>query len=266
MLSSDDLRQGRYLVLLDILGFRHWVRRGHTEDIYETVDRALQACNRWEHLNRFFKAIYYADTLLFYQGPPGYSHRGYLDAYALGGLLFSVLLANRIPARGAITFGELLVRTDSEARHTVVIGKAHLEAYEAQRKEKWLGITICPSAWQPFEGDDPGTIEALEREGRWRRREDSVLLLNPLMKLPGCFLADCAGEMTLPYEQWDTPDFPNDLRAFRFITEQAKHYAAHGDYSSRHAVKYHTTVAFFRDVLGDECFAWAERVSGKLPG
>lgn len=263
-MDSELLRTGRYLLLLDILGFRKRVESRQADEIYKIVDLALQTCHRWEELNQAFRTIYFSDTLIFYQEPLEYGDWAFLDAYAIGGMLLSALLARGIPARGAITFGEFVVRKDSDGRHNIFFGKALIEAYEAERNENWVGITISPSAWKPFEQFNAGSVGAFEREGVWRRRNDDVLLLNPFIKLRNWFPYDSIGEISGPYEKWDAPEFPNDLRAFRFINDQAKAYARQGDFSGREAVKYYATVAFLREVLPDGCFEWAEKISAGL--
>ena len=261
---TASMQTGRYILLLDILGFRESVESHRAEEVYKIVDYALQTCNRWEELNGVFKTIYFSDTIIFYQEPIGYGDWAFLDVYAIGGMLLSALLAYEIPARGAISFGEFEVRRDNDEKHNIFFGKALIEAYDAERKENWIGITICPSAWKVYEKINPGTVEALEHEGVWSLRNDGVLLLNPLIKLRGGFLDHLIGEVSGPYEEWNTPEFPNDLRAFRFINDRAKDYARRGDFSGPEAVKYHATVAFFREVLQADCFEWAERITADL--
>ncbi|MNP72674.1 hypothetical protein D3C76_1692760 [compost metagenome] len=85
-------------------------------------------------------------------------------------MVLSALLAAGVPARGAISFGEFEVDFDSTGRHHVYFGKALIEAYKAEQREKWIGITIMPSAWKPFEAEKPGIIDAFAREKVWLKR------------------------------------------------------------------------------------------------
>src|SRR5687768_10442649 len=112
---NSSLREGRYLLFLDILGFSELVESKSAQEIYEVIDRALGAFDRWEELNGLFRTIYFSDTFLFYQVPKGYGSAAFLDVYAIGGMLLSALLAAGIPARGAISFGEFEV--DASRRH-----------------------------------------------------------------------------------------------------------------------------------------------------
>lgn len=256
---------GRYLLLLDILGFQKLLATKGSEDVYRTIDAALQPCYKWERWNGNFKTIYYADTLLFYQYLP-HIHSGFLDVYAIGRMIFSALLAQGIPTRGAIAYGDFLVKGDTENRHNIFVGKAHLEAYQAEQLENWIGISVCPSAWKAFEEEgEKGAIERLAQEGCWRiRQSDEVLLLNPFGKLRHAFQDDLLGQISLPYHEWDVPEFPNDLKGFRFLIDQSSQFKRNGDFTGKVAVKYHNTVVFLQDVLGKDCFAWADKISGSF--
>ena len=254
-------KYGRYILFLDLLGFSNMVETREPEEIYAVIDSALQSFNRWEEANQQFKTIYFSDTFLFYQELKGYGDWAFLDVYAIGAMLLSALLAEQIPARGSITFGEFEVREDSNKKHQIYYGKALIEAYKAEKKEQWIGITIQPSAWIPYETFNKGNVESFEHERIWKRRNDAVLLLNPFTKIRAWYEDDLIGEINRPYMEWDVPAFPNDIRGFRFLHDQAKDYAKRGDYSGREAIKYHATVAFLRDILGKEMYEWAMKIS-----
>ncbi|VVO18785.1 hypothetical protein PS691_04018 [Pseudomonas fluorescens] len=264
MNRSNSLNEGRYLLFLDILGFSDLVETRPTKEIYDVIDSALNAFGRWEKLNGLFKTIYFSDTFLFYQDPKGYGNWAFLDVYAIGSMVLSAMLAAGIAARGAISFGEFEVELDSSGRHQVYFGKALIEAYKAEQQEKWIGITVLPSAWEPYEAANPGMIDAFAREKVWLRRADGVLLLNPLIKLRGWYGLAGMGEVEKPYSKWDAPEFPNDILALKFIRVKAESYAAIQDFTSPVAIKFHTTHKFLKDVLGDECYAWGQQAA--LPG
>ena len=221
----------------------------------------LAVFSKWEELNQQFRTIYFSDTFLFYQEAKGYNDKAFLDVYGIGAMLLSALLAQEIPARGSIVFGEFEVKNDSQDRHQLYFGKALVEAYRAEQKEQWIGITIQPSAWRPYENDNKNSVGRFEDEGVWKRREDDVLLLNPFIKLCGWYLYDLLGEVSQPYMQWDQPEFPNDILGFRYLIDTASQYAKNSDFSGREAVKYHATVAFLREVMGADIFQWANRIS-----
>lgn len=257
----SSIKNGRYLLYLDILGFSSLVNERSAEDIYTVIDNALQAFLRWEKRNKQFKTIYFSDTFLFYQETKGYGDWAFLDIFAIGAMVLSALLSKGIPARGSITFGEFEVRSDSTSRHQVYFGKALIEAYQSEKKENWIGIAIQPSAWLPFEASNNGTIQVYEKEGIWRIRNDGVLLLNPFINLRGRYESDLIGENNVSYKDWDSPEFSNDIKAFRFLTEKTQKYSQKGDFSSREAVKYYSTTAFLKDVMGGNIYGWAESIS-----
>jgi hypothetical protein len=246
---------------LDILGFSDLVEERNPEDIYAVIDSALQSFTRWEELNKLFKTIYFSDTFLFYQENKGYGDWAFLDVYGIGAMLMSALLAQGIPVRGSITFGEFEVRNDSSNKHQIYFGKALIEAYKTEKRENWIGITIQPSAWKPYEARNKGTIKIFESEKVWKCREDGVLLLNPFIKLRSWYQDDLIGEIDKPYMDWDQPEFPNDIRGFKFLREKAAGYAKRGDFSGRESVKYHTTLAFLREILGQEIYEWGSKIA-----
>ncbi len=254
---------GRYLLFMDILGFSQLVHEKGSEEVYSTITSALDEFDRWEHLNRQFRTIHFSDTFIFYQEPKGYGDWAFLDVYAIGGMLLTALLAKGIAARGAISFGEFEVKPDNAKRREVYFGSALIEAYLAEQKENWIGITILQSAWKPYDESTNGNIARYETdyEKAWLRKKDT-LLLNPFIKLRGWYEKDQIGEIDKPYEEWDPPDFPNEIAAFRFIHDEAQRYAEANDFSGRVAAKYHATKAFFKSVLGDDVYEWACMISG----
>ena len=71
---------------------------------------------------------------------------------------------------------------------------------------------------------------------------------------------DLIGEILAPYTEWDTPDFPNEIRALQFLSQKAGNFARRGDFSGKIAVKYHATIAFLKDVLGEEVYEWVNKI------
>ncbi len=254
-------QNGRYLLFIDILGFSELVANKGSEEVYRTVTNALDEFDRWESLNGDFRTIYFSDTFIFYQNSKGYGDWAFLDVYAIGGMVLSALLAKGIAARGAISFGDFEVMPDNSNKRQVYFGAALIEAYLAEQKENWIGISILPSAWKPFDEATNGNVARFEREQAWLRKND-ILLLNPFIKLRGWYDYDQLGEIEKPYDEWDAPDFPNEIAAFRFIHSQSQRFIAANDFAGRVASKYHATVAFLKSVLGDAKYQWACEISG----
>lgn len=249
---------GRYLLLLDILGFSNLVEtRGHQE-VYATIEKALEPFRYWERLNGCFRTIYFSDTFVFYQESKGFHTSLFLDIYAIGGMVLSALLAEKIPARGAISFGEFNVNADSSGRHQLYFGRAMIEAHRAEQREKWIGITVLPSAWKPYDESEPGLIDVFARERVWLRRVDDVLLLNPFVKLNiWASSIEMPGEVQRPYSKHDE-GLTTDLLGLKFLRDTAQSFAERDDFLSPEAVKYHATILFLKKVLGKNLYAWAE--------
>jgi len=64
-----------------------------------------------------------------------------------------------------------------------------------------------------------------------------------------------------PYMKWDEPEFPNDIMAFKYLRDRADEYANSGNYSSKVAGKYHLTIAFLKDILGEAIYSWGVEIS-----
>ena len=198
---------------------------------------------------------------MFYQVPKGYGNWAFLDVYAIGSFILTALLAKGIPARGAITFGDFDVVDGAQGNHQVYFGTALVNAHRAERRENWIGITIEPSAWHPYASENPLNIGAFEDEKVWLKRDDEVLLLNPFVKMRVWHRDDSIGEITVPYLEWDQPEFPNEIRAFAFLEKTAESYSKSNDFTGRVATKYHATSAFVRQIFGPELYEWACKIS-----
>ena len=262
-----QLRQGRYLLYLDILGFKQIVRTRSTREVYEIVDRVLAEFRLRESRIREFRTLYFSDTIIFYQDPVGWGSWAFADVYAIAGMAWSALAAHDIPCRGAISFGEFFVELDSNEQHSIFFGEALIDAYETESHEsnsEWIGITLCPSAWQAVEYADSGLIDVLTGEGRFLKVGD-CLRLNPFMKLPAWFVDYQIGEIQdaeLP--TWDAPDFPNDVKALDFILGIADQLHESPDSSQRISAKYHATSAIYTQLLGKDCVEWARGIAPSM--
>lgn len=264
----DDvkLRAGRYLLYLDILGFKQIVQTHQPSEVYAIVDKVVAEFKHRGDLIQDFRTLYFSDTIIFYQGPVGWGSWAFADIYAIAGMAWSALAAHRIPCRGAISFGDFHVELDSNQQHSIFFGKALIEAYEtesAPENSDWIGITLCPSAWQAVEFAEEGVIDMLTAEQRWTRHRD-CLRLNPFMKLRGVFQDDQIGEISCELADWDAPDFPNEVRALDFILDTAAQFQAKQD-AGKIAAKYRYTAALLTELLGAECADWAKKAAAKFP-
>ena len=248
---------GRYLLFLDILGFSEMVEKKSSDETYRVLNDVLAEFNRWEKANGDFRTIYFSDTIIFYQYPEGYGDWAFLDVYAIGAMILSALLARGIPARGAISFGQFEVRLDDAAKHQMYFGAALVEAYRAEQRENWIGITILESAWSLFDESTRGMIQVFANEGAWIKRKDNVLLLNPFISLWDAHTMFHSGEFNRDSYKEYSSQLANDIRALKYLVRTAKDFENQGDFSGKVATKYHSTIAFLRTVLGEERYQWA---------
>lgn len=252
---------------LDLLGFSDLVQKKSADEVYSTIADALESFHNWNKINPQFGTIYFSDTFILYQRKKGYGDWAFLDIYAISAMLLASLLAQGIAARGAISFGEFEVSQDPSGGHQICFGKALVEAYRAEQSEDWLGIVVLESAWSPYEAGNPGMVSVSATDGTWLQRHDGVLLLNPLERVTGWYDLWLVGDIDRHYTEWDAPDFPNGVQALRFLLKQSELFESRGDYTGRVARKYHLTLLFLRNILGEELFDWVKGLGdGTVPG
>ena len=249
-MAPDD----RYLLFIDILGFRQLVQKNSADQIYEKLDACLCTHHDYERLNSAFSTIYFSDSIIFWQRVPGYRRKHFLDMCSISSTIFTSLLSQNIPLRGAVSFGQFVVKRDSADRHDVFFGNALIEAYETQEKENWLGMVVCPSAWLPYENEKPN-IDSLIREGIiLRRKTDDHLLVNPCRHIG---VAYQAWKTTKQISFTNNQDLINEILSLQFIVTQVEGFSSKGDFTGRAAIKYFATLKFLEDILGKDCMEWA---------
>lgn len=242
----------KYLFYLDILGFRNLIKEKSPEDIYKTIDKCLDIYYSWEKSNELFSTLYFSDTMIFYQTTEEYKETAFLDIYGIAGLIYSRLLAEGIPVRGAITYGEFNVKQDSKGKNIIYFGDALIEAIDLEKKEEWVGIIISSLAYNNI---DSNIIEAFIKENVFERKEDGCLLLNPFCQIRSlCFNENAyeeAGEM-----------FLDELKAVKYLLSKENEYALKAP--CREFSKYSNTVAFLKRIMKDGIFKWTEKMITKL--
>jgi len=242
----------KYLFYLDILGFKNLIKEKSPEDIYKIIDKCLDIYYSWEKLNELFSTLYFSDTIIFYQTSEENKQTAFLDIYGIAGLIYSRLLAEGIPVRGAITFGEFNVKQDSKGKNIIYFGDALIEAYDLEKKEEWIGIIISNLAYKDI---DNSIIEAFIRENVFEKREDGCLLLNPFCQIRSLYFGENAyeeaGEMYL-----------DELKAVKYLLYKEKEYALKAP--CREFSKYSNTVAFLKRIMKDGIFERIEKMINKL--
>jgi hypothetical protein len=185
-MDDIDFKRGRYLLYLDILGFKELVRSQSSEVIANTIDNLLKVSQKRSQRIQDFGVLYFSDTILFYQKPQGWGRWAFNDIYAISGTIWSELAAIGIPTRGAITFGDFNVRRDSTNSDDLFWGKALIQAYDLEQSEEnrnFIGIIVSPQAWQTMECMESGTVRMLENEHVFRFYCNQTMLLNPFWYL-----------------------------------------------------------------------------------
>jgi len=241
----------KYLFYLDILGFKELIKEKSPDDLYNTIDKCLNIFYTWEGHNDLFSTLYFSDTIIFYQTSEELKTTAFLDIYAIAGLIYSSLLAEGIPVRGSITFGEFTVKQDSKGKNSIYFGSALIEAIDLEKKENWVGIIISNFA---YSGIESYIIDAFIRENVFEKREDGCLLLNPFCHIRSISFG---GE---PYEDVGEP-FLDELKAVKYLLSKEKEFSLKAP--CRVYDKYANTVAFLKRVMKDGLFEMIEKMIKK---
>jgi hypothetical protein len=260
-MDISQIKTGRHLLYLDILGFKDMVRDKKAQDVYKILDSVLSEFNlRGKRIGGAFKTLYFSDTIIFYQSSVGWEKWAFLDSYAVAAMVWTALAANGIPSRGAISFGEFHVETSSSGEHNVFWGSALIDAYETESDrdhQDWIGITICESARNAMDYMENGCIDLFTSEGRFIRQQDGSLLLNPFLFLGSVMVDEVLDNIEDPLEQNCNPDILNEVRALAFIKESADRTIVHEEYSEKISRKYKYTYERIAKMLGRNVVRWA---------
>jgi hypothetical protein len=263
---TTEGNEDRYLLYLDILGFSDMVKKRRPEEVYGIVNQCLEAVSVRMRGPLPFSSLYFSDTVVLWHMKAGISNPAFVFSCATACNAFCELVAKRIPVRGAISYGQFIVRPDASRKKEIFFGKALVEAYEKEKGENWLGMVVCESAWKTFR--PPAAIETLAAAGIWRKRTtDNVLLLNPFygaQEEPKMVSGADIKAVLLARLMRQILTRAEALSAFRFLKDESVKYTKKGDFSGREAVKYHATLAFLREVLGPKLFSEMEAESERM--
>jgi len=247
----DDkiLRDGQFVLFLDLLGFRDIVQTQPPWKVYKLINTALNACNAIRLLDSSLGMVHFSDSFVIYGSTAGYDDYFLKRLIVLTGSVTTGLLARNMPVRGSIAFGDLTVHKDYNGMFDVFFGKALLEALDAEKRDDWIGVTICPSAWKPASDKDPPWLPKMQEQRRLIVREDGMVALNPVPNLICQF--------------WQKQDrnyrgeLVSDIQAYRFLKKESEV----DDRDKRVTSKYRATMDFLHTILPPECLQWAESSS-----
>lgn len=251
----------RYVLLLDILGFKGLVERGDVAAARRAVEIALDEADQWasgKGTSVDFDTLYFSDTIIVYAREPGACKTWYDDLVYIGGRIVTRLLADGFPVRGALSFGDFTVA--QHGRHPVYVGGALIDAHLGEGKFGLLGFVVLASALDVAFPSRP-----VQFSDGFRKRGEGILgpeglLVNWLTQFHG--RDQCENRSDLEsYVGGDSgaevslnPWIPIELAAFRYVARRASAHMAEGDFAGRIAGKYHATYLFLRYVLGESLF------------
>ena len=152
--ESNIPKRKSFIALFDILGFKDLVNNDKLEDVYKVFMSVSNLINDTRamagHLDALLESkvdavLNYSDTFLIYTLDISSLDQKKID-HAFHELLagcdslFISANENKLPIRGAITVGDIIVSND------IVIGKPIVQAYELEKQQEWIGCRISESA------------------------------------------------------------------------------------------------------------------------
>ncbi len=134
-----------WIAQFDILGFKNRIRESNQSSFLRvfkaSLDEAIYKLDQdKKEFEETIEIILYADTFIIYTIQDNNSMPHGVLATSENFLVSCI--RNRIPVRGAISYGELILGQ----RNRIIMGKAFLECYEYGEDQNWIGLILTPSA------------------------------------------------------------------------------------------------------------------------
>ncbi len=137
---------------LDVLGFSNLVKQTGLDALYEKYQKLISAADQEQVDSAFFssrsgrpyfgyqkiEATYFSDTIIFWC-PYDIHHLEVLANCIKEVICRSIELG--LPLRGAISVGKAKLNTEEK----VFIGKPVVNAVEAEKVQRWIGVTLANS-------------------------------------------------------------------------------------------------------------------------
>jgi len=166
------------IAVLDILGFKSITENYDIEDIHSayksSIDITLRAAQLFPK-NNFIYNIYSDSIIVFPKDNKREDLLALIDICRL--FLYGVFCTSVrtlpifLPMRGAISIGEFIYTNDTitkrninilaEYNTNILIGKAIVDAYQWEKKQKWIGISLTEKAKYIIETDKSKNIDNL---------------------------------------------------------------------------------------------------------
>jgi hypothetical protein len=143
-----------FIALFDILGFKDLIRNDQLDDVYRVFLRLKDVKNNAKEMvghlealleTRVVTVLNYSDSFLMYTLDINDIKQDRIDnafhaILAACDSLFVAANENRLPIRGSITVGDIIICDD------LVIGKPIVDAYEMEQKQEWIGCWVSRNA------------------------------------------------------------------------------------------------------------------------
>lgn len=132
----------RWFCYFDLLGFSELVLNSSLDLVIPLYQKALihlEDTNRDAKL-RGISVSWFSDTFIIYT--QGGRAEDFASIEHIGRIFFQHLIQNKIPIRGALSFGELYTQQEKN----IFIGPALIDAYNYGEGQNWLGFLLTPSA------------------------------------------------------------------------------------------------------------------------
>jgi hypothetical protein len=144
-----------WVAYFDILGYKDLIEYDDQSLPLEILKSSIDdAIKKLKNDIKVFKNIIdytsYADTFIIYS--KAVEKSGYPALVRTSKNFLNTCVSKRLPIRGAISYGELVLGHDSK-----IMGKAFLESHEYGEDQNWIGLLLTPSASSQlkFMGLDP---------------------------------------------------------------------------------------------------------------
>jgi hypothetical protein len=140
----------------DILGFKDRINNPDQTLLLEILKSSIdEVINDLQGDIQGFEDVInytaYADTFIIYSRESEGS--GYPQVDMTSKSFLNTCVLNRLPVRGAISYGELILGHNNRT----IMGKAFLESHEYGEDQNWVGLILTPSASSQLKsmGTDP---------------------------------------------------------------------------------------------------------------
>jgi hypothetical protein len=198
----------RLFAYCDILGFKEMIKTKES-DISAILKKFIN--NYPLKMNRGdYEIIYFSDTIIFYTKTTGYCQQLFWDMIYIAQVFVIEMLQNEIPIRGVVNYGELSVDIEKESKIKMFWGQGLIDAYDAEKEEKIIGLFILPDALSGFKSTH-GLVECYPK--RFHVKYDGRFFINLFPRI-----AQLREAYSLRNAIYDTdPQILDEIAAYYFL-------------------------------------------------